>query len=656
MDGAKHSSTSATPFADSWASISAAAEGGIDQSAIEAANKALEEAMKKIDAENDAAEDDDDVDEDGPADELESLCEAAMRLGMMDETTYDELTDAIASGALSERAAIDEWSRRLDVDTPSNYPDDEDAANVEVLAEDEISVPQTSRAAPATLAIILDTHHLQVAVKAFSVRSGWSVAAFEAALLSACGGGPNTQVVGRFACDASGRGATAMGGLHTSLREAGYELVLSPPKASGMQGATDIDVACCLFKCAGAFTEKPLAECIALVAGDADFRPAIEAVLNGRSSSSSSSSTGGSGVHVLVAAEDSACSKDYKAWMSRTDGVDMINLTPLLGRTASAGGQTVIDLRGPLRPVNSSNGRADVVAIVKACELAVSRGATSLTLNLSSKGGAAWEDAETLDLCKRLARSEAATMLEQLWMHHLPIGDGSCDAIATHLLHVTPCLEQLHISDSKITTKGVATIADAARDAGYGQATPHGGRGVTKGLLSNRRKKLYINARHLGGGSAATVAASASDCCIIRLFDPGNVGDRLAGANLIGASAAKGGKGSKGGAGGKGGFSGGKGGGGGRGGGKGGGGKGGELPFELPPSMHVQAFHPALAGKGAAVIDDFLNGGGKGGRGKGSKGGGKGKGDGGGVVNFTSRGRGGGAGGRGGGKGARGRG
>ena len=87
----------------------------------------------------------------------------------------------------------------------------------------------------------------------------------------------------------------------------------------------------------------------------------------------------------------------------------MINLTPLLGRTASAGGQTVIDLRGPLRPVNSSNGRADVGAIVKACELAVSRGATSLTLNLSSKGGAAWEDAETLDLCKRLARSEAAS-------------------------------------------------------------------------------------------------------------------------------------------------------------------------------------------------------------------------------------------------------
>ena len=137
MDGAKHSTTSATPFADSWASISAAAEGGIDQSAIEAANKALEEAMKKIDDENNAADDDDDVDEDGPADELESLCEAAMRLGMMDETTYDELTDAIASGALSERAAIDEWSRRLDVDTPSNYPDDEDAANVEVLAEDE---------------------------------------------------------------------------------------------------------------------------------------------------------------------------------------------------------------------------------------------------------------------------------------------------------------------------------------------------------------------------------------------------------------------------------------------------------------------------------------------------------------------------------------
>ena len=103
--------------------------------------------------------------------------------------------------------------------------------------------------------------------------------------------------------------------------------------------------------------------------------------------------------------------------------------------------------------------------------------------------------------------------------------------------------------------------------------------------------------------------------------------------------------------GGKGGFSGGKGGGGGRGGGKGGGGKW-RATLELPPSMHVQAFHPALAGKGAAVIDDFLNGGGKGGRGKGSKGGGKGKGDGGGGRQLHLTRRGGGAGGRGGGKGA----
>ena len=288
---------------------------------------------------------------------------------------------------------------------------------MEVLAEDEISVPQTSRAAPATLAIILDTHHLQVAVKAFSVRSGWSVAAFEAALLSVfigsiSGGGGcicimNTQVVGRFACDASGRGATAMGGLHTSLREAGYELVLSPPKASGMQGATDIDVACCLFKCAGAFTEKPLAE----RASYAGLKPKSRAMPTSARRLRPSST----GDHrrpppppllvgadrpmhrsCLVAAEDSACSKDYKAWMSRTDGVDMINLTPLLGRTASAGGQTVIDLRGPLRPVKagSSNGRADVLlAIVTACELAVRRAARRrLTqgLNLSTcKGGAA---------------------------------------------------------------------------------------------------------------------------------------------------------------------------------------------------------------------------------------------------------------------------
>ena len=49
-----------------------------------------------------------------------------------------------------------------------------------------------------------------------------------------------------------------------------------------MQGATDVDVACCIFAAAGAFAAAPLADTLVLVAGDSDFRPALEAVLAAR--------------------------------------------------------------------------------------------------------------------------------------------------------------------------------------------------------------------------------------------------------------------------------------------------------------------------------------------------------------------------------------
>ena len=116
--------------------------------------------------------------------------------------------------------------------------------------------------ASTTLAVILDIHYLQVATKSFSLGAGgWSLPAFESALAGACGGG---SIVLRYACDAAAAGSSpgdrAKGGLHAMLERGGYTLVISPAKAcTGTQGATDVDIACCIFEAAGAFATAPAA-------------------------------------------------------------------------------------------------------------------------------------------------------------------------------------------------------------------------------------------------------------------------------------------------------------------------------------------------------------------------------------------------------------
>ena len=46
--------------------------------------------------------------------------------------------------------------------------------------------------------------------------------------------------------------------------------------------ATDVDVACAVFEVAGAFAPCAAAQTLALVAGDADFKPVVSAVLRAR--------------------------------------------------------------------------------------------------------------------------------------------------------------------------------------------------------------------------------------------------------------------------------------------------------------------------------------------------------------------------------------
>ena len=132
-------SSSASPFADNWESIQALALGGSASGALATSTNeeadATKGAIRTHDEpsdderdENDACEADHAYDhaaaegdedhgegEDGEADdELEQLCEAALLLGLMDDNDYDTLTDAIASGAVSEADAIAEWQARLE--------------------------------------------------------------------------------------------------------------------------------------------------------------------------------------------------------------------------------------------------------------------------------------------------------------------------------------------------------------------------------------------------------------------------------------------------------------------------------------------------------------------------------------------------------------
>ena len=187
---------------------------------------------------------------------LDEVLERCTALGLLSERAYDQLTDALASGERSEEDALAEWGPRL-----RQWEEN-------------------------TIGVVLDLHYLQITASSFSLQTDWSLPDFEEALVAACGGG---TIVQRFACDAAldeygeqhNHGKAA---LHARLRRAGYELVLSPGKGvtkSGQrgQGATDVDVAVCIFDVAGAFAKAPRAHTLALVAGDSDFKPALVRVL-----------------------------------------------------------------------------------------------------------------------------------------------------------------------------------------------------------------------------------------------------------------------------------------------------------------------------------------------------------------------------------------
>ena len=124
------------------------------------------------------------------------------------------------------------------------------------------------------VAIVLDVQYL---ASEFSIPATASFGRFEDAVSLRCGGG---TICARFACDleADGEPLPSRVRLHDALRTHGYELVLTPPRPlSGMPGATDLDITCCILEAARA--PPPSANVIALVVGDCDFSAVLGRVL-----------------------------------------------------------------------------------------------------------------------------------------------------------------------------------------------------------------------------------------------------------------------------------------------------------------------------------------------------------------------------------------
>ena len=150
-----------SPFTDSWEAIAALAAKGIDAAAdTDAKRPEAEEAEQEFFGEGD--EDGDGAEEEGgyeegdgndDDDELETLCAQAMALGLMDDTQYDALTDAIACGATTEDEALWHWRSMLDDGEPFSPPPHAHGAAVAAAASGACggaasSSPSAGAAAP----------------------------------------------------------------------------------------------------------------------------------------------------------------------------------------------------------------------------------------------------------------------------------------------------------------------------------------------------------------------------------------------------------------------------------------------------------------------------------------------------------------------------
>jgi hypothetical protein len=346
--------------------------------------------------------------------------------------------------------------------------------------------------------------------------------------------------------------------LHAKLRSAGYTLALSPAKSgSRAQGATDVDVACCLFTAAGAFSPSAQADAIVLIAGDADFLPAIRAVLQARgpggthhawprsandcapdigggvpcgaeadsnadgfsgdcggndggscAGGGSDGASGGGPLRVVVCAGQGAVSRRYRDALDLEAGASFVSLDGLLGSMAP----NVVDLRGARRP-RGLDGGTDVRAVLAALHAAqrASRAAPSPAGGKASKSprrslASPPEPPRAPLLTLHLSGPGGPAFSDE---HTIELVDG---LLAAGAGSVTAILGQVWVHHTCLSDVSCAALsllvtrASALREVHLSDCDPGISLGGVEQLAvaakaagygSTRPHKLYINARHL---------------------------------------------------------------------------------------------------------------------------------------------------------------
>jgi hypothetical protein len=177
----------------------------------------------------------------------------------------------------------------------------------------------------------------------------------------------------------------------------------------------------------------------ARAAGDADFRPALEAILSFRT------------VRALwVCASAKSLSPEYRRWLSG-ESDPRLHWVEL---------ETLLDMEDKLN--YSRRGRRCIADLM--ADLRGGRGRGPLTLLLDDNG---LQSGQVSHLCRELCSLAGAVSVAHLRLYKNPLDDKCMPdiarLIASHPLH------ELHLSHTGLTTDGVLTLLVAARDCGAGR-------------------------------------------------------------------------------------------------------------------------------------------------------------------------------------------
>lgn len=317
--------------------------------------------------------------------------------------------------------------------------------------------------------VVLDLHFMQKSALEAGLTTSWKPDAFESLLVNSLDEGrrlvgtTGTLRAGAIASRTAADSIVPHGpkkDLHKRLKDAGYTLELSPNKRARMeQGATDVVIACVLHELAGAFEPFPCVDEIVLVSGDSDFWPCISRLLDRRPS-----------LKICVCAtRRKGLRKEYLKWIE-DDGCDRRRFVELQDILQHMGGSTKVNFERLAKWNGIRPNYEDIwIALHRGLQQHATSG-DSLSLNVSFNAGL-WGDEEMIRLCDDLlAMMDEASehvQLGELWVHHTSISDSCCPKLA-ELIRRCSHLAELHISDTHITSKGLASLLNAC-DARDGQ-------------------------------------------------------------------------------------------------------------------------------------------------------------------------------------------